>query len=496
MKSLHHNGVSFPEPYKSLDLVFTINGIDRILTLEQQKMIMAWAKKAGTPYWNDPVFRKNFFTDFCKSLNIDYSEDFDLVAIGEIIAEEKQKKLDMAKEEKKRATEERKKIRDERKAKYGYAIVDGKQVELANYIVEPAGIMMGRAMNPLRGRWKRSIKPEDITLNLSPDASNLKELQAKGFKIEWHNDQMWIAKWEDPLYPKEYKYIWLADTYETKQKKEKAKFDNAWLLDSKMEELDELLKKALIDSNEKRRKVATVVWLIKETNMRVGDEHETGEADTVGACLLEKSHLTIKDHDIHLDFIGKDSVSWIKDIKAPDEVINNLNQFISKANPRLFDGINSQSVSKFLGEIMEGATAKVFRTYAASRTFRDFLEENMVSKEAKEYQKKILFQKANLEVAKKLNHKKALPKNFDDQIKRYEERIKKVKEAKKPNLDKVKKMEMEFQLKKDMAEWNGNTSKNSYIDPRITIEFCKEIEFPKEKFYNQNQLKKFSWAFQ
>jgi len=489
MKTLWHNGVCFPERQKDLGLVLKINGIDHTLTLEQQEMIMSWAKKKGTPYWDDQVFKENFYSDFCKNLGIDYTEDIDLNNVLKIIEEDKLKKENMSKEEKKKLSEERKRLREERKAKYGYATVDGMKVELSNYMVEPAGIMMGRKLNPLRGRWKRSINPEDIVLNLSPDAPNVEELKSQGYKIEWHPDQMWIAKWEDPLYPNEYKYIWLSDTYSKKQEKERLKFDKALKLESKIEELNNLINEALLDNDDKRRKIATVVWLIKQTNMRVGDEHEADEANTVGATTLRKEHMKIEGNKLFL-------VRWEKELLLPNEVKSNLIEFLQKSKSEVFDGINSNHVSKFLSEILEGCTAKVFRTYAACKTFRTFLESNKVSKDEKEYKKKIIFQRANLEVAKALNHKKALPKNFPEQLKRFEERIQRAKDAKKPNIEKIEKMTIEFELKKDISEYNLNTSRNSYIDPRITYEFSSKMDYPIEKFYNKNQLRRFSWAFQ
>ena len=57
------------------------------------------------------------------------------------------------------------------KEKYGHAIVDGVTVELGNYMAEPSSIFMGRGKHPLRGKWKDGATEEDITLNLSPDAT-------------------------------------------------------------------------------------------------------------------------------------------------------------------------------------------------------------------------------------------------------------------------------------------------------------------------------------
>ncbi len=77
-------------------------------------------------------------------------------------------------------------------------------------------------------------------------------------------------------------------------------------------------------------KVATVSWLILVPNMRVGDEKDPDEADTVGAITLRAEHIKIEGDIIHFDFLGKDSVRWIKNIQAPPEVIRNIQVLAAK----------------------------------------------------------------------------------------------------------------------------------------------------------------------
>lgn len=38
------------------------------------------------------------------------------------------------------------------------------------------------------------------------------------------------------------------------------------------------------------------------------------------------------------------------------------------------------------------------------------------------------------------------------------------------------------------------TSKLNYLDPRITVAWCKKWEVPIEKIYNKSQREKFAWA--
>ena len=67
-KTLSHFGVSFPEPYKTDPRTDTllIRGERIKMTPEQEEMAVAWAKKIGTPYVEDPVFQANFLFDFLR----------------------------------------------------------------------------------------------------------------------------------------------------------------------------------------------------------------------------------------------------------------------------------------------------------------------------------------------------------------------------------------------------------------------------------------------
>ena len=122
--------------------------------------------------------------------------------------------------------------------------------------------------------------------------------------------------------------------------------------------------------DENRRKVATVSWLILKPNMRVGDEKDPGEADTVGAITLRAEHVTIQGDILHFDFLGKDSVRWVKEVKAPQQVIDNINFLAQQSKEYLFEGIDSKKVSRFLSEKMPGLTAKVFRTWRCTKTVK------------------------------------------------------------------------------------------------------------------------------
>ena len=180
-KTLQHNGILFPPDFESKGIKIKINGQNIVLTLEQEEMIYQWAKKKDAPkpgttekYIEDSIFQKNFVSDFAKTYNGKFKNlqytDVDFSQAFKLVDKEKEVKELMTKEEKKALAAERKKIREKMKVDYGMAIMDGKEVEIANYMAEPPGIFMGRGEHPMRGRYKPRTVAKDVTLNLGKEA--------------------------------------------------------------------------------------------------------------------------------------------------------------------------------------------------------------------------------------------------------------------------------------------------------------------------------------
>jgi DNA topoisomerase-1 len=137
-KTLQHNGIAFPPPFESKGITIKIKGEKVPLNLEQEEMLYQWAKKKDTPYVKDKVFCKNFLEDFVKVLppkfkNISLS-DIDFSAPFKVVDLEKDAKLTLDKEQKKKLAVSRKEIKEKMKAKYGMAMIDGKQVDVANWM--------------------------------------------------------------------------------------------------------------------------------------------------------------------------------------------------------------------------------------------------------------------------------------------------------------------------------------------------------------------------
>ncbi|HUU77818.1 MAG TPA: DNA topoisomerase I [candidate division Zixibacteria bacterium] len=456
INDLKHNGVLILDiPY--LELTIEIKGKPFKLNPEQEQMAIAWVRKLSTPYVEDPIFCENFFKDFSEVLGFDNltDDDIDFTNVIDYIEDERLKRESLTKEEKKEAREMRKIERERLKEIYGTAILNGEIVEISNYTAEPSSIFMGRGEHPMRGKWKKGPTKEDIILNLSPNAP---KPEGNWKEIVWEPECLWIAKWDDKLSGKT-KYVWLSDNTPIKQDREIEKFNKSKIVGENLERIRKEIDNGIKNSDKRTQKIALACYIIDRLIMRVGDEKDEDEADTVGATTLRPEHITITDNNVAFNFLGKDSVEWNKEIVFPDHVIKVLRELISEAEesgeekPQIFSKIGSSQVNDFLGNIVEGLTAKVFRTYHATNTVASQLDEADVNADDAEYKKKEAAVMANREAAIVCNHMKQEPKNWDNRIQKFRERKIKANEriesAKANQIEKEKRLEI---LKVNLTE--------------------------------------------
>ncbi len=439
LKQLIHNGIVIPEPPQPRGLTILVRGQPVALTPKQEEMAMAWARKQGTPYVQDEVFCANFMRDFSKALGIEPPltlEEVDFSACYAVVEAERRAKEALTKEERRALAAARKAQREALKARYGYAIVNGQRVELGNYMAEPSGIFMGRGQHPLRGSWKEGAQQKDVTLNLSPDAPRP---EGDWAEIVWQPESLWVARWEDKLSGK-LKYIWLSDTAPVKQRREASKFDKAAALDAALEIVRSHIQEGLVDPNPRKRMLATACYLIDTLCLRVGDEKDPDEADTVGATTLRPEHVKIgPDGVVEFKFLGKDSVEWHKKLRPPQVVLDNLAELIANARPsgaaqngdkshptrdkpQLFPDITSRDVNLYLSSIQPGLTAKVFRTHHATTAVQESLTKAKVTPTSPEYAKWQAVALANLQAAILCNHTKQVSTTWAATRARYAER--------------------------------------------------------------------------
>ena len=445
MKQLVHNGVLVPEPPSPRGLVIMVRGEPVKLTPKQEEMALAWATKQGTPYVDDPLFVRNFLRDFSEALGVTpalSAEEVDFAPVVDVILAEREAKARLTKEERKAQAAARKAQREKLREIYGHATVDGERVELANYTVEPSGIFMGRGKHPLRGRWKEGAKQRDITLNLSPDAPRP---PGDWKEIIWEPDALWVARWKDKLSGK-MKYVWLSDTAPVKQEREAQKFDEAAKLHAELERVRAHIEQGLRDPDPRRRMIATACYLIDALCLRVGDEKDPDEADTVGATTLRPEHVTLHpDGTAEFRFYGKDFVRWHKKLELPEIVRQNLAELSRAARPpnsgnrgndkrkkhptrdkpQLFPDIGSRDVNAYLSEVLPELTAKVFRTHHATEIVGNSLKASGVKASDPEYEKRKAATLANLQAAILCNHTKNAPPNWSARREKLKERRRK-----------------------------------------------------------------------
>ena len=539
---LEHNGVAFPPEYVQRGINIKILGEIFFLNREQEEIIYAWAKKKDTHYVKDPVFQANFLSDFKKLLperfmsvpnidEIDMTEAFSLVDKELKIKEnEKIRIKSLTRDERRRISQGKKIEKEKLKAIYGKAKIDRIEVDVANWLVEPPGIFMGRGLHPLRGRWKPRVTPKDVTLNLGEDAS----VPEGPWKAIVHDHySTWLASWIENLTGKR-KYVWLHDSSYLRQDNDKAKYDTAKKLEYYISDIEkEIINQMLNSKDVTRKKISTVCYLIHKLAMRVGDEKDPDEADTIGASTLRVEHLKfpkIGDKvQIEFNFLGKDSVPWQKtlEISSPDTkaLYENLLFFMKgkDKSDEIFEDITSSKVNKFLRSIdkenVPNLTAKVFRTYIATAIVKKHLSEPIlkVNKNENEFKKVYVAKIANLQAAITCNHKKGIdPKNpaskkawekFEQSLENKKEKIKQLqmelKEKKwKTELQKlrkeqrVQKLEFQLRLQKETRDYNLGTSLRNYIDPRVFKSWCDYVDLDWTKIYTSTLQRKFKWIEQ
>ena len=129
------------------------------------------------------------------------------------------------------------------------------------------------------------------------------------------------------------------------------------------------------DVLDKKRVLATIVWLLEHTFLRIGNEEYSKENNSFGLTTLHNRHAKVKGEDVTLQFVGKSGVLNVvefsnkKVAKTIKECIElpgyELFQFIDDDNNRHV--VDSSDVNAFLKEVTENDfTAKDFRTWGAT----------------------------------------------------------------------------------------------------------------------------------
>jgi len=532
--TLEHNGVIFPPPYTPHGVKMLYNGQPVQLTPEEEEVATMFAVMKDTEYAGKKTFIDNFFGDWRKVLGknhiIKKFELCDFTPIYEWHLTEKEKKKQMTSEEKKALREE--KLKQEEK--FMWAVVDGVKEKVGNFRVEPPGLFRGRGEHPKMGKLKRRIRPSDITINIGKGTPIPKcPIEGESWKeVKHDNTVTWLAFWNDPISQKDFKYVFLAASSSLKGQSDKIKYEKSRKLKDHIDKIRQNYTKDFRSKDVSKKQIAVATYLIDKLALRAGNEKDDDEADTVGCCTLKVDNVTCEPpNKLQFDFLGKDSIRYFNTVEVELPVYSAIEQFRAgkKAGDSVFDKLDTTKLNTHLKDLMPGLTAKVFRTYNASITLDAILHQE--TEDGTLLEKIAVYQRANKEVAIICNHQRAVSKSHDSQMTKLNEKIDelqaqmdelktdlgKAKRGKplgndkdgkpKRNLppeaiekkitsieSKIEKMEMDKKTKEDLKTVALGTSKINYLDPRITVAWCKTHEVPIEKIFSKTILAKFGWA--
>jgi DNA topoisomerase-1 len=355
-----------------------------------------------------------------------------------------------------------------------------------------------------------------------------------------HNNKVtWLAYWNDNVNG-DFKYVFLSAASRFKGESDMKKYTKAQKLKGFIDKVRSDYNSDLLSSSVVARQRAVAMYLIDKLALRVGNEKDTSEvADTVGCCSLRVEHLKFLDNnEVQFDFLGKDSMRYFNQVALPEVVYKEMKSFCSGKKPTddVFNKLTTSSLNQHLGTIMPHLTAKVFRTYNASITLQQELEKPSdggpgITVDDTVNDKVLYYNRANRQVAILCNHQRSVPKQFDNQMEKMKEKLddleaeeaalqaalkgkapkkqskgktpfkipqdkKAIKTALQRLEGKIANERTKIRLKDDTKTVALGTSKINYMDPRITIAWCKRFEVPIEKVFGGSLLQKFPWAME
>ncbi|XP_074602289.1 DNA topoisomerase 1 [Brevipalpus obovatus] len=526
---LEHKGPVFAPEYEPLppNVKFYYDKKPVKLSLPAEEVATFYAKMLDHDYTSKEKFNENFFHDWRKTMT---KEERELIKnLDNCNFTDMHKHFKELSEQRKNMTKEEKLAKKEKEEalvkEYGYCVLDKHKQKIANFRIEPPGLFRGRGEHPKMGKHKKRINPEDVIINCSKNAPIPPPPPGHKWKEVRHDNTVsWLASWTENIMGN-VKYVMLNPSSKLKSEKDFEKYEKAHELSKYV---DKIRADYTIDFKARemvKRQRAVALYFIDKLALRAGNEKDDSEAaDTVGCCSLRIEHITLQEQDdegrkyvVEFDFLGKDSIRYQNAVPVEKKVFKNLKLFMEgkSSDDDLFDRLNTTTLNKYLNSLMPGLTAKVFRTYNASITLQRQLKE-LSKKDMSQAELLLAYNRANRQVALLCNHQRAVPKTFDkskenlqnkisDKKKQIKEVKKELKGDKKNDKLKKKKSTLEEQLKKleisleDKEEGKNialGTSKLNYLDPRISVAWCKKFNIPIEKIYNKTQREKFRWAIE
>ncbi|KIJ49560.1 hypothetical protein M422DRAFT_27927 [Sphaerobolus stellatus SS14] len=495
-KTLVHNGVFFPPLYTPLppNVKMKYNGKSVTLPPESEEVAGFFAALLLTEHAENPTFKKNFFSDFKKVLEdhpprdgtkITRFEDCDFTPMYNYFEAEKAKKKALSTAEKKALKLERDKLEEP----YKTCLLDGRKEKVGNFRIEPPGLFRGRGDHPKKGALKHRVHPEDITINIGKGVPVPVPNVPGKWKTVVHDDTVtWLANWKENVNG-QFKYVFLAAGSSLKGQSDMQKFEKARELKKHVESIRKDYRADLKSKVMADRQRATTMYFIDKLALRAGNEKGEDEADTVGCCSLRCEHVTLlPPNQIVFDFLGKDSIRYYNTVEVEDQVFKNIRIFKGDGKTdedSLFDRVTTAGLNKHLQSYMKGLTAKVFRTYNASITFQDQLDNN--TPDTSNVQELLnAYNKANRMVAILCNHQRAVPKTHASSMEKMGDKLKALKYQHRKLRHEL--FALDKKLKKK-APWSNDESDldEEWIEKWEEELEKKELEKAEKKFAKDNE---------
>lgn len=432
-KTLKHNGVLFPPEYQPLPshVKLYYDGTPVELPVEAEEVAGFFANLLETDHAKNPVFQKNFFEDFLKVLkgaggtangvDIKVFKKCDFSKIHEYLELQKEQKRNLTREEKKQLRLEKEKFEE----KFKFCELDGRREQVGNFRVEPPDLFRGRGAHPKTGKLKKRVNPEDVILNLSKDAPIPPAPTGHHWgEIRHDNTVQWLAMWKENIFGS-FKYVRLAANSSLNGQSDLKKFEKARELKQYIDDIRKDYRKNFKSKVMLDRQKAVAIYFIDVFALRAGGEKSEDEADTVGCCSLRFEHVTLKPPStVTFDFLGKDSIRYHQEVEVDAQVFKNLNIFKrppKKDGDDLFDRLDPSILNKYLQNYMPGLTAKVFRTYNASKTMQDQLD--LIANKGTVAEKLLAYNAANRAVAILCNHQRSVTKGHAQSVEKMNQKI-------------------------------------------------------------------------
>jgi DNA topoisomerase-1 len=340
--TLEHNGVLFPPAYeplpKNVKLYYNGQAVNMHVDAEEVATFFG-SMLHSTQNVENPVFQKNFFTDFKdilkktggakdengKPVDIKDFKKLDFTKIFEYY-----KALSDAKKARPAAEKKAEKAeKDKVEGPYMFCKWDGRKEKVGNFRVEPPGLFRGRGEHPKTGTVKKRVSPEQVTINIGKGAKVPEPPAGHKWKAVQHdNKATWLAMWQENVNGN-YKYVMLAANSAVKGQADFKKFEKARELKRHIDRIRTDYTRELKSEVMADRQRATAMYLIDKFALRAGNEKDTeNEAETVGCCSLKFEHVSLREpNTVIFDFLGKDSIRFYNEFTVDRQVFKNLKMF-------------------------------------------------------------------------------------------------------------------------------------------------------------------------